>query len=133
MKNLCNSAFVPLCMLALASCCQAAGTPVAAVQHNSAIESLCLARDAGRSEVTVMETRLTSVPALLPDLGRLVFEPVVPSHCATRSRPYYRRPGDERRLRLTLVEGLSHGWADSAQAGELRRTIGRWFNTYLSG
>jgi predicted esterase len=41
--------------------------------------------------------------------------------------PYYRAAGSEQRLRLTLVEGLSHGWADSAHAGDLRREIGEWF------
>jgi hypothetical protein len=33
-------------------------------------------------------------------------------------------------LRLTLVEGLSHGWADSEHAVELRHSIADWF---LSG
>lgn len=42
--------------------------------------------------------------------------------------PYYRTAGNEQRLRLELVDGLSHGWADSAHAGELRRTIAEWFN-----
>ena len=35
---------------------------------------------------------------------------------------------DEQRLRLALVDGLAHGWADSAHAGELRRSIAQWFN-----
>lgn len=44
--------------------------------------------------------------------------------------PYYREPHDEQRLRLrlTLVDGLSHGWADSEHAGELRLAIADWFN-----
>jgi predicted esterase len=42
--------------------------------------------------------------------------------------PYYRSAGNEQRLRLTLVAGLSHGWADSAHAADLRRSIAEWFN-----
>ncbi|HEY7639793.1 MAG TPA: prolyl oligopeptidase family serine peptidase [Steroidobacteraceae bacterium] len=42
--------------------------------------------------------------------------------------PYYRASGSEARLRLTLVEGMGHGWADSAHAGDLRRSIAEWFN-----
>lgn len=42
--------------------------------------------------------------------------------------PFYRRAGSEQRLRLTLVDGLSHGWADSGHAGELRHLIAQWFN-----
>jgi predicted esterase len=42
--------------------------------------------------------------------------------------PYYREAHDEQRLRLTLVDGLSHGWADSEHAGELRLAIADWFN-----
>ena len=42
--------------------------------------------------------------------------------------PYYDKGGDEKRLSLTLVDGLSHGWADSAHAGELRESIAQWFN-----
>jgi hypothetical protein len=30
--------------------------------------------------------------------------------------PLYKSPRDEPRLRLALVDGLSHGWADSAHA-----------------
>jgi alpha-beta hydrolase superfamily lysophospholipase len=41
--------------------------------------------------------------------------------------PFYRATGDDERLRLTLVDGLSHGWADSARANELRRSIADWF------
>jgi predicted esterase len=44
--------------------------------------------------------------------------------------PYYQTAGSEQRLRLTLIEGLSHGWADSAHVSELRRAIADWF---LSG
>jgi len=43
--------------------------------------------------------------------------------------PYYRSAGSEQRLRLTLVAGLSHGWADSAHASELRSAIADWFKT----
>lgn len=42
--------------------------------------------------------------------------------------PYYRNARDEQRLQLSLVDGLSHGWADSAHAGELRLSISNWFN-----
>jgi len=42
--------------------------------------------------------------------------------------PLYMSPRDEPRLRLALVEGLSHGWADSAHADEVRRSIADWFN-----
>ena len=42
--------------------------------------------------------------------------------------PLYMSPRDEPRLHLALVEGLSHGWADSAHADEVRRSIADWFN-----
>jgi pimeloyl-ACP methyl ester carboxylesterase len=42
--------------------------------------------------------------------------------------PYYRNSRDEQRLRLALVDGLSHGWVDSDHSGELRRAIADWFN-----
>lgn len=47
--------------------------------------------------------------------------------------PYYRNAHDGQRLRLTLVDGLSHGWADSGHAEELRVAIARWFNMQESG
>jgi dienelactone hydrolase len=42
--------------------------------------------------------------------------------------PLYMSPNDKPRLRLALVAGLSHGWADSAHADEVRRSIADWFN-----
>jgi dienelactone hydrolase len=42
--------------------------------------------------------------------------------------PLYKSPRDEPRLRLALVDGLSHGWADSAHVDEVRRSIADWFN-----
>ena len=42
--------------------------------------------------------------------------------------PLYKSSRDEPRLRLALVDGLSHGWADSAHAGDVRRSIADWFN-----
>jgi dienelactone hydrolase len=42
--------------------------------------------------------------------------------------PLYKSPRDEPRLRLTLVDGLSHGWADSAHAAEVRSSIANWYN-----
>jgi predicted esterase len=42
--------------------------------------------------------------------------------------PYYDEADEEQRLRLALVDGLSHGWADSAHVGELRQSIAQWFN-----
>jgi dienelactone hydrolase len=42
--------------------------------------------------------------------------------------PLYKSARDEPRLRLALVDGLSHGWADSAHADEVRRSIADWFN-----
>jgi alpha-beta hydrolase superfamily lysophospholipase len=42
--------------------------------------------------------------------------------------PSYKSARDEPRLRLAVVEGLSHGWADSAHADEVRRSIADWFN-----
>ena len=42
--------------------------------------------------------------------------------------PLYKSARDEPRLRLELVDGLSHGWADSAHAEEVRRSIADWFN-----
>ena len=43
--------------------------------------------------------------------------------------PYYEKSRDEQRLRLTLIDGLSHGWADSSHVDELRRAIASWYNT----
>src|SRR5262245_7708050 len=40
--------------------------------------------------------------------------------------PYYRESASKR-LQLDLVDGLAHGWADSAHGEELRREIGQWF------
>lgn len=42
--------------------------------------------------------------------------------------PYYEKTRDAQRLRLQLVDGLAHGWADSGHADELRRSIAQWFN-----
>ena len=42
--------------------------------------------------------------------------------------PYYRNAPDEQRLRLQLLDGLSHGWADSGHIDELRRATADWFN-----
>jgi dienelactone hydrolase len=42
--------------------------------------------------------------------------------------PEYEKTRDAQRLRLQLVDGLAHGWADSSHAGELRRSIAQWFN-----
>jgi pimeloyl-ACP methyl ester carboxylesterase len=42
--------------------------------------------------------------------------------------PFYKSARDELRLRLTLVDGLAHGWVDSPHAGEVRRSIAAWFN-----
>ena len=42
--------------------------------------------------------------------------------------PLYKSARDEPRLRLALFDGLSHGWADSAHADEVRRSIADWFN-----
>ena len=41
--------------------------------------------------------------------------------------PFYRTAGSEQRLQVTLIDGLSHGWADSAHADEVRRAIADWF------
>jgi pimeloyl-ACP methyl ester carboxylesterase len=317
MKNRRTPCFVPRSVLALTFCLLVVGTARGAQQHDSDIEAMCLARDGSRSEVTTVETRLASVPALLrfpptvtkppillwhgfgppaseralmealplddvpavkvylglpqfgtrekpggredmirrqaEDLGRLVFEPVVvgaaeelPSvitaleqlSCirardkvglfgfsaggaaalfalaerkvpidavvvvnastgltasvqayqrATKQRykwsdytrelarrtdavqraadiardrpallivqgnddamlatrnavdlrsalaPYYAKSRDGRRLQLSLVEGLSHGWVDSPHADEVRRSIAGWFNMSLRG
>lgn len=46
--------------------------------------------------------------------------------------PFYRTAGDEQRLQVTLVDGLSHGWADSEHADEVRCAIAQWFKS-LSG
>jgi pimeloyl-ACP methyl ester carboxylesterase len=40
--------------------------------------------------------------------------------------PFYRETASSR-LRLELVDGLSHGWAESAHGDELRREIAAWF------
>ena len=42
--------------------------------------------------------------------------------------PFYKSPRDEPRLRLTFVDGLSHGWASSPHVDEVRRSIAAWFN-----
>ncbi len=42
--------------------------------------------------------------------------------------PYYEKTRDAQRLKLQLVDGLAHGWADSGHIGELRRAIAEWFN-----
>ena len=42
--------------------------------------------------------------------------------------PYYRKSPDEQRLRLQLLDRLSHGWASSDHIDELRRVIADWFN-----
>jgi pimeloyl-ACP methyl ester carboxylesterase len=42
--------------------------------------------------------------------------------------PFYMSPRDEPRLRLTLVDGLAHGWVDSPHGAEVRRSIADWFN-----
>jgi len=44
--------------------------------------------------------------------------------------PFYKSARDEPRLRLTLVDGLAHGWVDSPHAAEVRRSIGDWFNKF---
>jgi predicted esterase len=41
--------------------------------------------------------------------------------------PFYATAGAEQRLQVTLVDGLSHGWADSAHADQVRRAIAEWF------
>lgn len=43
-------------------------------------------------------------------------------------QPYYRQAQRAQRLRLLLLDGLAHGWADSSHAAELRRSIAEWFN-----
>jgi len=40
--------------------------------------------------------------------------------------PFYRESGSKR-LRLELVVGLSHGWAESTHGDELRQEIAQWF------
>ena len=42
--------------------------------------------------------------------------------------PYYEKTREAQRLKLQLVDGLAHGWADSGHIGELRRAIAQWFN-----
>jgi dienelactone hydrolase len=42
--------------------------------------------------------------------------------------PYYEKTRDAQRLKVQLVDGLAHGWADSGHIGELRRSIAEWFN-----
>lgn len=39
--------------------------------------------------------------------------------------PFYRK--NDKALKLDLVDGLSHGWADSAHGDELRNEIAQWF------
>jgi predicted esterase len=41
---------------------------------------------------------------------------------------FYKSPRDEPRLRLTLVDGLAHAWADAPHAAEVRSSIANWFN-----
>jgi pimeloyl-ACP methyl ester carboxylesterase len=42
--------------------------------------------------------------------------------------PYYEKTRDAQRLKIQLVDGLAHGWADSGHIGELHRAIAQWFN-----
>jgi dienelactone hydrolase len=69
-------------------------------------------------------------PALLivhgSDDGMLASSSVVALRDALA--PLYKSPRDEQRLRLELVDGLAHGWADSSHAAEMRRSIADWFN-----
>jgi predicted esterase len=43
--------------------------------------------------------------------------------------PYYQKTRDAQRLKLQLVDGLTHGWTSSGHIGEVRRSITEWFNT----
>jgi pimeloyl-ACP methyl ester carboxylesterase len=46
-------------------------------------------------------------------------------------QPFYRRAGNDARLRVTLVPDVSHNWTEPHALGELRLTVANWFNTYL--
>jgi dienelactone hydrolase len=46
-------------------------------------------------------------------------------------RPYYRRSGNEGRLRLIVAPGVSHAWADPATVAQVRKVVADWFNQHL--
>jgi alpha-beta hydrolase superfamily lysophospholipase len=47
-------------------------------------------------------------------------------------QPFYRRPGDDRRLKLVIAPGISHGWTELEPLRQLRVSVADWFNTYLT-
>ena len=46
-------------------------------------------------------------------------------------RPYYQRPGNERRLQLVVAPGVSHAWADPTTVAQVQNAVAEWFNLYL--
>jgi predicted esterase len=59
---------------------------------------------------------------------------ILPAQVAVALRdalaPYYKRADREAQLHLQLVPGLAHGWVESAQAHQLRRSIAEWFTRH---
>jgi hypothetical protein len=45
--------------------------------------------------------------------------------------PLYRKSGNAARLQLQVKPGMTHAWTQAANADELRRSIGAWFNRNL--
>jgi predicted esterase len=70
-------------------------------------------------------------PALLIVHGRddamLTSKNVLALHDALA--PYYDKANEAQRLKVQLIDGLAHGWADSSHSAELRRSIAEWFTT----
>lgn len=73
-------------------------------------------------------------PALLLIQGKddamLTTETAVTLHSALL--PLYQQANATRRLELTVVPGLAHGWMDTGNVAALRSSIAAWFHTYLS-
>jgi dipeptidyl aminopeptidase/acylaminoacyl peptidase len=46
-------------------------------------------------------------------------------------QPYYRRSGNDQRLKLVIAPGVSHNWTEPQPLQELRTSVADWFNRYL--
>jgi pimeloyl-ACP methyl ester carboxylesterase len=46
-------------------------------------------------------------------------------------QPYYRRAGNDERLKLVIAPGVSHNWTEPRPLEELRASVADWFNRYL--
>ncbi len=46
-------------------------------------------------------------------------------------QPYYRRSGNDLRLKLVIAPGVSHDWTQPRPLQQLRASVANWFNKYL--